>query len=282
MAHLRLDLLFGPRPSAPPPPPRPPASPEGVLQPPALEGRVDDPPLPRPCLAIGQEDRPPQQRRNPSPTRSDFGKSSGRSFSTFRYKIGLVDQEGPEERRAELRHPGAIKPLGLGREDIAPEQPHVAPERHIAPPRGGFRRQIAARRRHAASPCTRDRLSRSGWPRACAPGKARGSVRGPAVTAKIVIGARPGRSKALRYWKCRSKNRQRSAFPAPPATGSAETPPTGPAANASRPRDARDRHRIAQREGAAIAGRRDVDPGDRRSADISARSPAAGLHAAGS
>jgi hypothetical protein len=40
----------------------------------------------------------------------------------------------------------------------------------------------------------------------------------------------------------------------------------------ARPRDARDRHRIAEREGAAIAGRRDIDPCDCPVSDISARS----------
>jgi hypothetical protein len=97
----------------------------------------------------------PSSGRKPFAHPVGFREIQGPRLQDVIYEIGLVDEEGPEERRPELRHPGAIKPLGLCRQDIAPKQPHIAPERDTLLP---ARRVSAAGRGPGAvmppCPCT--------------------------------------------------------------------------------------------------------------------------------
>jgi hypothetical protein len=93
MAHHRLDVLFARLQPRHRRLARPQHRRKGVAQPPAFEGRVDDPPLPRPCLAIGQEDRIAQKRPQPFAHRSDFGKSSGRTFRISSTRSGWLTRK---------------------------------------------------------------------------------------------------------------------------------------------------------------------------------------------
>ena len=118
---------------------------EGLAQPPALEGRVDDPPLPLPGGAVGQEHRLAEQRPEPGADAVGLGEVAGPLVEDGADQRRVVDQHRAEEGRAELGHPGAVEPRGLGREDVGPEQPQVAPERD---PVAAGPRAWAGSRRH--------------------------------------------------------------------------------------------------------------------------------------
>ncbi|MPL73778.1 hypothetical protein SDC9_19584 [bioreactor metagenome] len=114
---------------------------EGVAQPAALEGRVDDPALAQPGLAIGQEHAVAQQWRQPLAHPVGFREIHRSFLQHAGDKRGVVAQEGAEERGAELGHPGAVEARGLRREDIGAKQAEIAPQRHPVWARLGFRGQ---------------------------------------------------------------------------------------------------------------------------------------------
>ena len=141
VAHLGLDLHLAPGQTRHRRQTRRPHRRQRVLEPPPFEGRVDDAALPEPGLAIGQKHRIAQKRAKPLAHAVGFRKIHRACLQHRVDQVRLVDQVGPEERRAVFGHPGAVEPRGLRRQDILPEQADIAPGRHAVGARGGFGRQ---------------------------------------------------------------------------------------------------------------------------------------------
>ena len=193
MAHCPPRPRAGLRPCARPggfPAPPPHHRRKGAAQGrPPLEGGVDDPALALPLRAIGQEHRTgPAAGAAPRPRGQDLGKSIGAGLEH------LVDQavdsrgRSGEETACETPPSMRVEPCRLGREDVLPKHPHVAPERHAIGPRGRFGGQRRALGSCGDAGCACSRASRSGLFGGCAVRKARSpGVSGPAVDAEIIV-----------------------------------------------------------------------------------------------
>ena len=104
---------------------------EGILHAPAFEGRVDDPALAQPFLAIGHKDRPAQQRGQPLGHATRLREIGGTFVQHAADKGGVVAQIAAKERGPKLGHPRPVQPLGLGRQDVAPKEPQMGEERYL-------------------------------------------------------------------------------------------------------------------------------------------------------
>ncbi len=159
---------------------------EGVAQPPALEGRVDDPPRPCPRGAIGDEDRIAEQRREPGLQPPRFRKVAGTGLEDQLDQRGVVADEAVNDGRAEFGHPGPVEPRRQGREQVAAEGTGEAEHGAAAVAADGLGRDHAVALSAALRSTERCRLTaRVMRPGECGrPAKRSASVSGPAVMAK--------------------------------------------------------------------------------------------------
>src|SRR6056297_988954 len=78
-------------------------------------------------VAIGDENRIAQQRRQPFADTVGFWEIIGAVFQHQIDQFGLVAQERPEKWCAKLGHPSPIQMRRLRRQDVLPKQFHIAP-----------------------------------------------------------------------------------------------------------------------------------------------------------